>query len=87
MTEENKQKIAKTLEAEIAELEADLEALRKQELEDKQLAENEKNRIWAEKVSKARALQRKRLEGRAKAKKMRNMTPARLQKLRALGKL
>jgi len=51
------------------------------------LSEIEKNQAWAKRVDTARKLQRKRLQGRAKAKKMSHLNPARLRKLRALGKL
>ena len=87
MSEENKEKIAQTLEEEIAQLEAELKALKDEEQLEKNQKEQEKARAWAERVSKARTLQRKKLEGRAKAKKMSHLNPARLMKLRRLGKL
>jgi len=88
MTEtKNNKEIVKTLEEEIAEKEAELKALKDEELAKQKQTEQEKVKAWANRVSKARELQRKKLEGRAKAKKMSHLNPARLMKLRRLGKL
>lgn len=88
MTEiKNNKEIVKTLEEEIAELEAELKALKDEELAKKNQEEADESLAWATRVSKARELQRKKLEGRAKAKKMSHLNPARLMKLRRLGKL
>ena len=86
-TEPNKiEEVAQTLEQEIEELEKQLAELNDMR-EGARLSEIEKNQAWAQRVDTARKLQRKRLEGRAKAKKMSHLNPARLRKLRALGKI
>ena len=88
MTEtKNNKEIVKTLEEEIAEKEAELKALKDEELAKKNKEQTDESLAWANRVSKARELQRKKLEGRAKAKKMSHLNPARLMKLRRLGKL
>ena len=86
-TEPNKiEEVAQTLEQEIEELEKQLAELNEMK-EGARLNEIEKSQAWAKRVDTARKLQRKKLEGRAKAKKMSHLNPARLRKLRALGKL
>lgn len=86
-TETNKiEEVAQTLEQEIEELEKQLAELNEMQ-EGARLSEIEKNNAWAQRVETARKLQRKKLEGRAKAKKMSHLNPSRLQRLKQLGKL
>lgn len=80
------EEVNKTLEEEIAEYKQKLKELNEQK-EGERLSEIEKSQAWAQRVTIARKLQRKKLEGRAKAKKMSHLSPARLNKLRSLGKL
>jgi len=91
MKDKNKQPepieaLEQTIESEIEELEKQLEALQEKQKQNRQ-DEQDADRQWAQRVCIARKLQHKKLEGRAKAKKMANLSPARLQRLRALGKI
>ena len=81
------ERVKKNIEEEIAQLEAELKAMKDEEQAKKNQEQADESLAWANRVSKARELQRKKLEGRAKAKKMSHLNPARLMKLRRLGKL
>ena len=80
------EEVTQTIEDEIEAMEKQLEALnelKRQKVQD----EAEENNLWAQRVHLARALQRKKAQGRAELRRLSKISPARQVHLRKNGKL
>ena len=85
-TKEQLNEISASIESEIETLEKQLAELQEKQKQNRQ-EEQEADKEWAQRVVLARKLGQKRNQARAKIRKMSGLSPARLNRLRQLGKI